>query len=153
MYPVIGNIIVTYKSMSLQCVTNHVQKFHKCTQCHQAVSTSDSRYLECLATLENLFPKYTAPDTTPEYAEMSSMESNQTISVVMLGGDSTVVEYKPSMTIFYLKSFVQNRLGPAPQKQRLLYKEQELKVRTMTFLPDKLTCSTLISKFIKMRRF
>ena len=121
--------------MSLQCVTNHVQKFHKCSQCHQPVSISDSTYLECLATLENLFPKYTAPDATPEYAEMSSMENNQTISVVMLGGDSTVVEYKPSMTILYLKSFVQNRLGPDPQKQRLLYREQELKVRTMTFLP------------------
>ena len=114
--------------MSLQCVANHVEKFHKCSQCLQAVSTSDPRYLECLATLKNLFPKYTTPDATPEYAEMSSLESNQTISVVMLGGDSTVVEYKPSMTIHYLKSFVQIRLGPAPQKQRLLYKEQELKV-------------------------
>lgn len=116
--------------MSLQCVTNHVEKFHKCSQCPQAVNTSDSRYLECLATLEHLFPKYTTPDATPEYAEMSSLESNQTISVVMLGGDSTVVEYKPSMTIQDLKNFVQIRLGPAPQKQRLLYKEQELKVRT-----------------------
>ena len=114
--------------MSLQCVTNHVQKFHKCSQCHQPVSTSDSTYLECLATLENLFPKYTAPDATPEYAEMSSMESNQTISVVMLGGDSTVVAYQPYMTIQDLKNFVQIRLGPVPNKQRLLYKEQELNV-------------------------
>ena len=115
--------------MSLQCVTKHVQKSHKCSQCHHAVSTSDPRYLECLATLENLFPKYTAPDATPGHAQMSSLETNQTISVVMLGGDSTVVAYKPSMTIDNLKSFVEKRLGPAPQKQRLLYKEQELKVK------------------------
>ena len=115
--------------MSLQCVTKHVQTSHKCSQCPQAVSTSAPRYLECLATLENLFPKYTAPDATPEHAEMSSLESNQTISVVMLGGDSTVVEYKPYMAIQDLKNFVQIRLGPAPQKQRLLYNEQELKVR------------------------
>ena len=47
----------------------------------------------------------------------------------MLGGDSTVVQYQPFMTVQDLKSFVQTRLGPAPQKQRLLYKEQELKVR------------------------
>ena len=115
--------------MPLQCVTKNVEKSHRCSQCSQAVSTTDPRYLECLATLENLFPKYSAPDSTPEHAEMSSLETNQTISVVMLGGDSTVVEYKPSMTVHYLKSFVQIRLGPAPQKQRLLYKEQELKVR------------------------
>ena len=47
----------------------------------------------------------------------------------MLGGDSTVVAYRPYMTILDLKNFVQIRLGPTPQKQRLLYKEQELKVR------------------------
>ena len=119
--------------MSLQCVTKNVQTSQKCSQCFEAVSTSDPRYRECLATLENLFPKYTAPDSTPEHAEMSSLEINQTISVVMLGGDSTVVEYKPSMTIHYLKEFVQTRLGPPPQKQRLLYKEQELKVRIKLF--------------------
>jgi len=115
--------------MSLQCVTQHVQKSQKCSQCPQAVSTSNPRYLECIATLENLFPKYSAPDATPELAEMYSLESNQTISVVMLGGDSTVVAYRPYMTILDLKNFVQIRLGPTPQKQRLLYKEQELKVR------------------------
>jgi len=48
----------------------------------------------------------------------------------MLGGDSTVVQYQPFMTVQDLKSFVQTRLGPAPQKQRLLYKEQELKTQT-----------------------
>ena len=110
-------------------MTKHIEKFHKCSQCPQAVSTSDPRYLECVATLENLFPKYTAPDSTPEHAELSSLDSNQMISVVMLGGDSTVVAYHPYMSIQDLKNFVQIRLGPAPQKQRLLYKEQELKVR------------------------
>ena len=65
---------------------------------------------------------HTAPDATPEHAEMSSLESNQTISVVMLGGGNTMVEYKPYMTIQDLKNFVQIRLGSAsaPQKQRLL---------------------------------
>lgn len=47
----------------------------------------------------------------------------------MLGGDSTVVEYQPSMTIQKLKDFVKSRLGPVPEKQRLLYKEQELKTQ------------------------
>ena len=111
-------------------MTKHVQAFHKCSQCPQAVSTSAPRYLECIATLENLFPKYTAPAATPEQVESCSLDSNQTISVVMLGGDSTVVPYQPNMTIHHLKNSVQGRLGPAPEKQRLLYKEQELKVTT-----------------------
>ena len=83
--------------------------------------------MECTATLESLFPRFTA-NCEPENAEMASEESDKTISVVMLGGDSTVLEYQPFMTIQQLKIFVQNRLGPVPRKQRLLYKEQELKV-------------------------
>ena len=46
----------------------------------------------------------------------------------MLGGDSTVLAYTPLMAIQALKIFVQKRLGPIPDKQRILYKEQELKV-------------------------
>ena len=46
----------------------------------------------------------------------------------MLGGDSTVVAYQPLMAIQELKLSVQKRLGPVPDKQRILYKEQELKV-------------------------
>ena len=56
------------------------------------------------------------------------MEGDKTVSIVMLGGDSTVVEYQSNMSILALKAFIQSRLGPEPDKQRLLYKEQELKV-------------------------
>ena len=66
--------------------------------------------------------------STPEDAEWQSVEGHKTVSVVMLGGDSTVLEYQPNMSILALKAFIQSRLGPEPDKQRLLYKEQELKV-------------------------
>ena len=66
--------------------------------------------------------------SAPGDADWSSAEGDKTISVVMLGGDSTVVEYQPAMEILSLKDFVKRRLGPDPDKQRLLYKEQELKV-------------------------
>ena len=84
-------------------------------------------YIECLATLENLFPKLDV-SSAPEDADWPSAEGEKTISVVMLGGDSTVLEYQPHLTILSLKDFVKRRLGPDPDKQRLLYKEQELKV-------------------------
>lgn len=93
------------------------------------MKTSNPQYREYVETLENLFPKYTAPDATTETELSTSLKGNETISVVMLGGDSTVVPYRPGMTIQDLKNFVQTRLGPAPLKQRLLYKEKELKVR------------------------
>ena len=66
--------------------------------------------------------------STPEDAEWQSVEGDKTVSVVMLGGDSTVLEYQPNISILALKAFIQSRLGPEPDKQRLLYKEQELKV-------------------------
>lgn len=112
---------------SFQCLTTHVQEFRKCSQCPQAVKVDNLRYLECLATLENLFPKLDV-FSTPEDAEWQSVEGDKTVSVVMLGGDSTVLEYQPNISILALKAFIQSRLGPEPDKQRLLYKEQELKV-------------------------
>ena len=112
-----------------QCVTEYVEKHQRCSQCPQAVKNSNPRYLEYLEILENLFPKYTALAAMTETELSTSLVGNETISVVMLGGDSTVVAYKPGMTIQDLKKFVQNRLGPAPLKQRLLYKEKELKVK------------------------
>lgn len=66
--------------------------------------------------------------SAPGDADWSSAEGNKTISVVMLGGDSTVVEYQPNMSILALKAFIKSRLGPEPDKQRLLYEEEELKV-------------------------
>ena len=78
--------------------------------------------------------------------ESSSLESNQTISVVMLGGDSTVVTYNPYLTIQDLKNYVQVRPGPAPQKQRLLYKEQELKVRALNNVMHSFLTTTTATK-------
>lgn len=118
----------------LRCVTKYVEKHQKCSQCPQAVKSSNPRYCKYLETLENLFPKYSAPAATTENVEAISLVGNETISVVMLGGDSTVVAFRPSMTIQDLKNFVQTRLGPAPQKQRLLYKENELETHSGTKL-------------------
>ena len=78
----------------------------------------------------------------PEDTERPSAEGDKTISVVMLGGDSTVLEYQPHLTISSLKDFVKRRLGPDPDKQRLLYKEQELKVGLI--FPD--TYDTILTR-------
>jgi len=113
----------------LRCLTKHVQQFQKCSQCSECIKTDNPRYLQCLATLDSLFSKLAASPSTAEdvHSSTGSFTGSQTISVVMLGGDSTVVAYQPFMAILDLKIFVQQRLGPVPDKQRILYKEQELK--------------------------
>ncbi|XP_029193251.2 uncharacterized protein LOC114959410 [Acropora millepora] len=130
----------------LRCLTKHVQQFHKCSQCSECVNTGNPRYLQCLATLENLFPKFTASPSAAKGVDPStdSFTGNQTISVVMLGGDSTVLAYEPLMAIGDLKLFVQKQLGPVPEKQRILYKEQELKTNL-----DSGKCATLRDYAVK----
>ncbi len=107
-------------------MTHFVKNANKCTQCSQHVATDNPRYCEFMETLERLFPE--TPHLLTEATEVSPEETNQTISVFMLGGDSTVLHYRPNMSVKDLKLLVQQRLGPLPEKQRLLYRDKELKV-------------------------
>ena len=79
-----------------------------------------------METLERLFPE--TPHPLTETTEVSPEDTNQTISVFMLGGDSTVLQYRPDMLVKDLKLFVEQRLGTLREKQRLMYKDKELKV-------------------------
>lgn len=107
-------------------MVHFVKNRNKCSQCSEYVTTDNPSYCEFLETLERLFPD--TPHPLLETTDSAPEEINQTISVVMLGGESTVLEYRPDMTVYEVKNCVKERLGPAPEKQRLLYKEQELKV-------------------------
>lgn len=110
----------------MQCVTHFVKNANRCSQCSQNVATDNVRYCEFVETLERLFPE--TPHLLTEASDSASEDVNPTISVFMLGGDSTVFEYQPNMTVKHLKLKVKERLGTSPEKQRLLYKDQELKV-------------------------
>lgn len=107
-------------------MTHFVKNANRCSQCSQHVTTDNKRYCEFLETLERLFPE--TPHLLTETTDAAPEDANPTISVFMLGGDSTVFEYQPDMTVKHLKLLVKERLGPLPEKQRLLYKDQELKV-------------------------
>ncbi|KAJ7381006.1 hypothetical protein OS493_004601 [Desmophyllum pertusum] len=121
----------------LRCVTHFVKNANKCSQCSRHVAIDNACYCEFVETLERLFPE--SPHTLTETAEVAPEDADQTISVVMLGGDCTVLQYRPGMTVKDLKLLVEKRLGPLPEKQRLLYKDQELKSYTdskLTTLQD-----------------
>lgn len=107
-------------------MTHFVKNANKCSQCIQRVTTDNPRYCEFMETLERLFPE--TPHVLTETTEVSPEDTDQTISVFILGGDSTVLQYLPDMTIRDLKLLIEKRLGPIPEKQRLLYKDRELKV-------------------------
>lgn len=112
-------------------MTNHVKKSNKCSQCSEAVQEDSPRYLECCETLLRLFPEDLSLGATEPVTEEA--DGDTTISVIMLGGESTVISYNPFMPVKQVKSLVQSKLGPQPDKQRLLYGEQELKVFRQCF--------------------
>lgn len=117
----------------LRCVTFSVKNVNKCPQCSQDVTTDDLRYCEFVETLERLFPD--SPHVFLEATDDASQETNLTISIVMLGGDCTVLQYRPDLTVRDLKIHVENRLGYLPEKQRLLYHDKELKSYADSRLP------------------
>lgn len=118
--------MVSFLPFHLQCVTHLVKIANMCSQCFKNVTTDNLRYIEFVETLERLFPE--TPHLLTETTDAASEDANPTISVFKLGGESTVFEYQPGMTVKHLKLLVKERLGTLPEKQRLLYKDQELKV-------------------------
>lgn len=52
----------------------------------------------------------------------------------MLQGECTVLEYRPDETICTVKKVLEERLGVSPDKQRLLYQGQELKVSELILI-------------------
>lgn len=99
---------------------------NRCSQCPESVTIDNKAYCEFVETLERLFPE--TPHPLNEAVGGASEDINKTISVVMLGGECTALEYRSDMTVYALKNLVKERLGPPQEKQRLLYKERELKV-------------------------
>ena len=52
----------------------------------------------------------------------------------MLQGECTVLEYRPDETICAVKKVLEERFGVSPDKQRLLYQGQELKVSELILI-------------------
>lgn len=106
---------------------------NSCSQCSESVTIDNETYCEFVETLERLFPE--TPHPVNETVEGALEDINQTISVVMLGGECTALEYRSDMTVYALKNLVKERLGPPHEKQRLLYKERELEVTLFGLYP------------------
>lgn len=110
----------------LRCLVNGVEKTGKCPQpgCGVTVSgTSDTLNLlkEILA---DMFIEY---DT--EYTPLVDVSGGQSfVNVTGLTGTSARIAFSPSMTVNDLKLQIQEKMGVTVAKQKLLYKDREMKV-------------------------
>jgi hypothetical protein len=77
--------------------------------------------------LKRLFPEIEDPQSSPS-TTLVPFAGNETIAVAVMGGETAIIPYQGNMTVLSLKYKIQERFGIEPQKQRLLYKEKELKV-------------------------
>ena len=84
-------------------------------------------YQEYLETLDFLFPPEEEYADSDSQAEFSASSSGK-IYVTTISGESVTLLYTPFKKIFDIKKEVENELKTPPDKQRLLFRNKELKV-------------------------
>ncbi|EDO37746.1 predicted protein [Nematostella vectensis] len=108
----------------LRCVTEHVKANKACSQCEAKITLDNPVYLECLSTLGRLFPEV-GPG---EFINIPVPSGEQpTLTVAMMGGETTVIPYNPVMSIAELKLKISQNIRVDRLKQRLMYNDTELK--------------------------
>ena len=125
--------IISKNSVSLffQCSIASVRDNNKCSQCDSAVDENNTTYKEYIKVLNFLFPN--EEDIDEDDCDTSEMEITEScvegeIKVTTLSGESAVIVYQPRKKILKIKSEVEEKFKIAPNKQRLLYQDKELKV-------------------------
>ncbi|KXJ11434.1 uncharacterized protein LOC110243697 [Exaiptasia diaphana] len=110
----------------LRCTTEYVEKNHRCSMCDKPVAIDNPTYQECIYTLKRMFPDVEAPQPIPS-TTAGAPSTNQTIMVSVMGGEVTVVQFNPNMTVVQLKNRIQEHFKVKPEQQRLLFQDKELK--------------------------
>ena len=86
----------------------------------------NERYQEYLETLDFLFPPEEKHEEHNYQAEYSVTSSGK-IYVTTISGESVTLPYSSIKRIFDIKKEIENELKTPPEKQRLLYRNKELK--------------------------
>ena len=114
-------------SIFFKCAIASVKNNKKCSQCANTVTEDNEIYKEYLETLDFLFPPEEENDESGYQAECTAVGSGK-IYVTTISGESVTLSYYPHKKIFDIKKEVENELKTPPEKQRLLYRNKELKV-------------------------
>ena len=108
-----------------------MKTYHKCSQCEIIVEEDNEVYREYVETLEYLFPNEEEEMITEN---TENFKDGGNIYVTTMSGESLMLSYHWNKRILDLKKEVQAGLKAEPEKQRLLYQNNELKVLIPIFL-------------------
>ena len=103
-----------------------------CSQCEIQVKKDNNVYREYLETLEYLYPNEGEEEIIEEKVENAQDSGN--IFVTTMSGELLTLSYHRNKRIIDLKKEVQVGLKTEPEKQRLLYQNNELKVSQIKLL-------------------
>ncbi|CAB4045531.1 Ubiquitin-60S ribosomal L40, partial [Paramuricea clavata] len=110
------------------CATASVKNRKKCSQCGNTATEDNEIYKEYLETLDFLFPPEEEADESAYQAECAATGiGSGKIYVTTISGESVTLSYYPLKKIFDIKKEVEKELRTPPEKQRLLYRNKELK--------------------------
>ena len=125
------NILFKYLLLCFKCATASVKNNKKCSQCENTVTEDNEVYKDYLETLDFLFPPEEEHDESGYQAECAAIGNSGKIYVTTISGESVTITYFPRKTIMDIKKDVEKELKTSPDKQRLIYRNKELKVPIM----------------------
>lgn len=134
-----------------KCATASVKKNKKCSQCEERVTEDNEIYKEYLETLDFLFPPEEEKNNAINEVFAASNTVTGKIYVTTMSGESVTLSYYPNKKIFDIKREIASKLKTPPEKQRLLYHNNELKVIFQTELfqePSYFITDDFIKNFI-----
>ncbi len=105
-------------------MTSHWEQTKQCSQCHIPIAHTSLNLRKCLQTLEILFPEI-HPDQS--FVNNAGAASGK-MTVMRLNGEAADIDYNPRYSIFKVKQLIFEFFKVPPEKQRLVYNGNELKV-------------------------
>ena len=122
--------LVIWLNYLLQCVTKYVHDHRKCPQCKTEVTPDSQRMIWFEAILKTMFIDYSEVIAANK---MAAHPGSEVITVATMNGDTAWVPYEANMRISYLKRHVRDELNIDERNQKLLFNEQALKVRNLSY--------------------
>ncbi|XP_053405687.1 uncharacterized protein LOC128559012 [Mercenaria mercenaria] len=116
--------------MYIQCTLKAAKETSKCPQpgCNQPVKLADRKMRWFQAILDDMFKDYGVDDSINESpADQNALYAGGILTITVLTGESMAVQYDPNMEVLQLKSKIRLTMNHPIHKQKLLYKDKELK--------------------------
>ncbi|XP_053378324.1 uncharacterized protein LOC128548049 isoform X1 [Mercenaria mercenaria] len=117
----------------LRCTVSSIENLSQCPhpECQHTVQLSDEKPQLFQALLRELFKEYETNDEDADEEAFDTQEhpvlAKGILTVALLTGESFAVPFDPEMEVLELKRRIHEQLNHPVDKQKLIYKEVELK--------------------------